>query len=261
MCSELDLKTLSDVTQQNIEPFKQQSLSTTTLNRYLGALKTMLNYFERIGKIEANPIRLLKPWRGRTSTRRALSESECHELLRSAKLNSPKDFYPIIATFLMLGLRKSELVTLEWTDVDFKRDTVQVIDKPHIEIAGEPHRCKWNSSRVLPLRPGLKKIFQEMERTSNFIFPTKHGNFRFQNFARDFRRAISKAKVYKLEEITPHYLRHTFISQLLVYGKQDIKTVSYLAGHKNLKTTQGYSHLLGGKEELMEAVSSIPDYV
>lgn len=256
----LKIKTLGDINIQALERYKSIPKSARTINKHISEFKTMLNFLERGGYIDRNPIRLLKPLREPPQSRRALSEIECNEILRSAKIKSPDKFYPIILTLISLGLRKKELVTLEWTDIDFSRGTVRIIDKPHLIVAGEPCKCKWGSSRVLPLRESLAKVFLSMERTSNFIFPTKNGNFRYENFVRDFRRAISLAKVYNLEEITPHYLRHTFISQLLAYGKQDIKTVSYLAGHKNLKTTQGYVHLLGGTQELMDAVQSLPDY-
>lgn len=67
-------------------------------------------------------------------------------------------------------------------------------------------------------------------------------------------------KVTRSEEITPHILRHTFISHLLVYGKQDLLTVSKLAGHSSIKTTQIYLHLVGGDSLKIEAVNSLPDY-
>ena len=71
---------------------------------------------------------------------------------------------------------------------------------------------------------------------------------------------LKRAPLNRVEEVTPHVMRHTFISHLLVYGKQDLLTVSRLAGHSSIETTQIYLHLIGGDEQKRNAVESLPSY-
>lgn len=261
ICTTMKFKKVSDITLPKMEQFKRKTTgSGKTINEKISTMKSILNFAEREGLIEINPLRHLRRMKYIKKQRRALSEPECRELLKSAQKVSPNLYYPVIKTFLCLGLRKGELCTLEWTDLDLKRGIVSIQDKPHIKIKGEPFKVKWGSYRDLPMRKGLKSMLENMPRKSRFVFCSSRGNMLWNNFNRDFTKAISLAVVPGLEDITPHVLRHTFISQMLQYGRQDIKMVSYLAGHRNITTTHGYVTMLGGFKEQKRAVESLPDY-
>ncbi|MBF0243902.1 MAG: site-specific integrase [Planctomycetes bacterium] len=232
--------------------------SPRTINKKLGYIKTMCNHLEKHGWISKNPLTHLEKLKYIKGSKRALTSDECDELLKTVYANSPDVFFPIVFTGLRLALRKGELLTLEWTDIDFNRDTVSIKDKPHILVNGEPHHCKWGSSRVLPLFPELKKLLQKLPRTSTFVFPTEDGSMRWHNFNRDFVLAMRGAKIEQINQVTPHTLRHTRISQLISYEKRNIKEVQRFAGHSNLQTTIGYTHLLEPEGSLIDADSTLP---
>ncbi|MBF0244078.1 MAG: tyrosine-type recombinase/integrase [Planctomycetes bacterium] len=92
------------------------------------------------------------------------------------------------------------------------------------------------------------------------MFPSEEGGHMYHNFRRGFEAAIKNAPIGNLGTLTPHVLRHTFISHLLIYGKQDIFTVAKLAGHSSIETTQIYLTLLGGDSQKQSAVDSLPAY-
>ncbi|HAD20987.1 MAG TPA: hypothetical protein DCF87_02600 [Opitutae bacterium] len=103
-------------------------------------------------------------------------------------------------------------------------------------------------------------LHQNLPRTTNFVFPNKEGGHLSNNFKRDFGKVIAGSGLSNIKKVTPHVMRHTFISHLLIYGKQDIFTVSKLAGHSSINTTQIYLHLLGGEDTKRSAVDSLPEY-
>ena len=128
------------------------------------------------------------------------------------------------------GMRLSEIVNLQWPDIDMDRETI------HIKNA------KGNKERVIFLHSSIKKMITE-------FIPNKEG-FVFQsNFGKKYHKrtievivqtAAGKAGMRK--KITPHTLRHSFATHLLENGA-DIRSIQQLLGHANLQTTQIYTHV------------------
>ncbi len=152
-----------------------------------------------------------------------------------------------------------EAATLEWDDIDLGNRLVHIHNKPHIMVNREPFFCKWGSQRSIPLKLSVIKLLMSLPRTSNWVFPTGNGKMRFNNFNREFDRAKMKAGLSRPQEVTPHSLRHTWISQLLANGV-DLKSVSAMAGHRNRSTTAGYAHLIGGDEKMHLDIAKLPDF-
>ena len=238
----------------------EKFISNRTKNKKIKQFKAMMEFGLRNGFLLENPLFEFKLAKVRGTERRALAKDECVELLRAAKEYSSTTWHPVIYTMLNTGMRKAELVTLEWDDLDFPRRQIYLKDKPHIMINNEQFRCKWGSSRVLPMKKSLKELLGSLPKTTNLVFPSEKGGLLLNNWNHRFARAVKDADIRNRQEVTAHVLRHTFISQLLAYGKVDIKTVSVLAGHKDLQTTQIYVHLLGGSEEHLKAIETLPDY-
>lgn len=275
VCQLLSIEFLKDITAEKMERFKSSSLTSSNhtlksqpvVSKYtqqlkLKYMKALCEWMRKNGWLAENPIRDVDNLKFKRNKRRALDETEVKLLLEHLHKKSPRLWFPLVFTAINTGLRKAELVTLEWEDVDFERNIIQIKNKPHLLIEGRPHQCKWGSSRIIPLRKSLRDLFQSLVRhpTSNLIFPTEAGRIRWNNWDRRLRPLLSSAPIRNTDEISFHVFRHTFISQLLAYGKQDIKTVSHLAGHSNLTTTQNYVHLLGSSQMNMTAVESLPDY-
>ena len=139
---------------------------------------------------------------------------------------------------------------------------IQIKDKPHLVIEKRPHQCKWGSSRILPMKKSLRDFLLSHQKHpgSSLIFPNTKGTLKWCNWDRRLKKILFDAPIRNPEKVSFHIFRHTFISQLLAYGKQDVKIVSHLAGHSNLTTTQNYVHLLESSQMSLEAIESLPDY-
>ncbi len=128
------------------------------------------------------------------------------------------------------GMRLSEVINLKWDDLDFERDLI------HIKSS------KGHKDRVVFLHENLKRSLREFGRgESKYIFISERGNlYDKRSVQAVVNNASKKAKITK--KVTPHTLRHSFATHLLEAGA-DIRYIQKLLGHKNLQTTQIYTHV------------------
>jgi integron integrase len=159
------------------------------------------------------------------------------------------------------GLRLFEALRLRVKDIDFERGEIMVRrgkgQKDRITILAEAHR--------LPLRRYLDKLRQRFEAAPSavelpdalrvkypnaerewawqWVFPGRGGRFPLHPTAvqRAFRAAVQASGVTK--PATCHTLRHSFATHLLEAG-YDIRTVQELLGHRDVRTTMMYTHVL-----------------
>jgi len=130
------------------------------------------------------------------------------------------------------GLRVSELVGLDIEDVDFIGGVAKVMGKGKKE-------------RICPIgdkaSDALRNYLNKRSRKDKALFLNRSGT-RLQD--RSIRRIIDKYinKISLKEKISPHTLRHSFATHLLDRGA-DLRSVQELLGHKNLSTTQIYTHI------------------
>ena len=137
------------------------------------------------------------------------------------------ELHAAFMTALYAGLRRGELVWLEWEDVDFEAGLVYVRNKPG-------HPLKDYEERSIPLHEELAEVLRELPRRSQWCFPSPTGVcWDVDNFSRLQR----KAKVPGF-----HAWRHTFASYLAMNGA-DVRTIQQLMGHSSLTTTERYMHV------------------
>lgn len=129
--------------------------------------------------------------------------------------------------------RRQELIHLRPEDVDFNRETVSVA----------ACHSKNGESRTLPMGERMRTVLQEaltVRGAALTVFVTKSGRpWLFRNFSSVFKRACQRAGI---APCSPHTLRHTFASRLVMAGV-DLRTVQELLGHKDIKMTLRYTHL------------------
>ena len=128
------------------------------------------------------------------------------------------------------GMRLSEVIKLKWNDLDFERDLI------HIKSS------KGHKDRVVFLHENLKKSLKLLEKhESGNIFISERGSlYNKRSIQAIVNNSAKKAELTK--KVTPHTLRHTFATHLLEAGA-DIRYIQKLLGHKNLQTTQIYTHV------------------
>jgi site-specific recombinase XerD len=128
------------------------------------------------------------------------------------------------------GLRLDEARSLTWDAVDLEREVI------HVKSG------KGDKDRIVFLHPKLKEIIQSygVEKKGAVLKSQRGGRYNKATIQKIVVKAAEKAGVKK--NVTPHTLRHCFATHLLEAGA-DIRYIQELLGHKNLQTTQIYTHV------------------
>jgi integrase len=134
----------------------------------------------------------------------------------------------VFKTFLMSGLRKQELESLEWPDINFTAGTLKVSAKPGFQP-------KTWEERTIEVPSDLLTMLGVAMRRSHLVFANKNGN-KYTHAWDDCKSIAEKAGI---EDAHPHKFRASYATKLLQSGV-DLKTVQKLLGHKNLESTMRY---------------------
>ena len=136
----------------------------------------------------------------------------------------------LLAFLYYSGMRLDELRNLHWEDIDFERKTI------HLKIT------KGSRDRIIFLHPKLEEMILLLgSKGKGLVFSP---NMKKRYNARSIEQVVKKAAIRAgtNKRVTPHTLRHSFATHLLE-GGADLRIVQSLLGHKNLATTQIYTHL------------------
>jgi integrase/recombinase XerC len=209
----------------------QAGLKKATIARYLAALRALTRFLLLEGVLKSDPALALRTPGHRRPLPIHLSEEEVDRLIDAAP--GPRD-RAILETLYGGGLRVAELVGLDRDDLDLKHGIARV-------------RGKGRKERLAPIgRAAVKSIRAYLSKRPSAadprpVFLNRQGN---RLTARSVRRLIG-ACALRAEidpRTTPHTLRHSFATHLLDHGA-DLREVQELLGHKNIATTQIYTHV------------------
>jgi integrase len=181
-----------------------------------------------------------KPLRADNRRLRYLSHEEMPRLLSAAD----EILRPIVLVGLHTGLRRGELFSLTWQDVDFRLGVLRVL------------HSKNGEQREIPMSDTLRATLQALPRrlASDYMFPGKTGHG-VVDIRKRFHRALQEAAI---QGFRFHDLRHTFASHLVMAGV-DLMTVKEFLGHKDLKMTLRYAHLASDYKRA--AISRLDTYM
>ena len=212
--------------------FKYQPAKPSTVNRNLISLKIFFGWLEKTGAITINPIQDIKMVgvAGPTSPR-WLNRNDTAAFVRAVQDHGTLRDLAMVMLMLHAGLRASEVCYLERSDLEISERKGQVTVR-----AG-----KGNKDRVVPINITARRVLMRYleEHPSDPLFPGKHGKKKLTYWGlifliKDF------AYIAKLDDITPHTLRHTFCKNLIDRGVP-IDQVAMLAGHSSLDITKRYT--------------------
>jgi len=142
----------------------------------------------------------------------------------------------MLALFAYAGLRHSELLGLDWDDVDVERRLLRV------------RKAKGGRQRVIPIHPALVPLFIDYIAiragdTEPALFVGVQGRrLNSTQLKQVFGRYATASGVNTRKRVTPHTLRHVFASELLDAGA-NLRQIQELLGHKHLDSTQRYVHV------------------
>ncbi len=203
-----------------------------TVIKYLATLSHILSMCVNEWQwLEANPIsKVSKPSlpKGRN---RFLDDSERIKLLMECQASKNPFLYTIVILAISTGMRRSEILNLTWSDIDFGRERIILRETKNGEV------------RVLPLVGLAWQLLQSMDNPrsliSTFLFP---GNDSSKPI--DFRSAWRVAvKNAGLQDFKFHDLRHSFASYCVMNGSS-LNEIADLLGHKSYQSvTKRYCHL------------------
>lgn len=257
--SNIQAQTASESHQLNIKLIKhthirswvvhlmEEKITARSINRKLSCLKTFFKFLQKREIITLNP--MLKVTSPKIAKRlpTTVSETKMDNLLDDIEWgNSFEDIRDktIVEILYNTGLRRSELVNLKISQIDFSRNRIKVIGKG-------------NKERLIPIGKKLADTIQNyisrdaMHRVSHedAMDSISHGDAinrvstLFDLSAQKMYYIVKKrlGLVTTQEKRSPHVLRHSFATHLSENGA-DLNAIKELLGHSNLSATQIYIH-------------------
>ncbi len=220
----------------------EEGLAKSSIARKVAALRSFFKYCFKRGHIEKNPAHLLIVPKKEKSLPKTVTQQDLERLMEGVDITTAKGLQDraILEVFYGTGVRVSELVGLNITDVDLRSKQIIV-------------HGKGNKERVIPLGDTAVKIIKDFlkQRTQLYGNRTDSDARKALFIAASGQRIYDRAVRYMVErylkqysEVTqksPHVLRHSFATHMLDNGA-DIRIIKEFLGHANLAATQVYTH-------------------
>lgn len=219
--------------------FYQKNSKKNTISRKISCLKSFFKYLKINGHIKQSPLlRIFLPKKDKKLPV-FLTIDEIIRIIGSPDVRTEAGQRDrcIIELLYSSGIRVSELTHMDEKDIDYDQETIRVLGK------GRKERIVPIGSRTVRL---LKEFTEKRRGTDNrsgkqplFVNP-KNKRLTQRTVERIMKRYTRECGITK--KVTPHTLRHTFATHIL-NGGADLRSVQELLGHKNISTTQIYTHL------------------
>ncbi len=265
--ADLMVRPMEEITPWVIEKWRttrlKAQIAPVTVNRDIAALRSVLSKAVEWDVLNVHPLAKLKPSKvsnnpkvrylsedEETRLRRALLERETRIRTERANANQwrrERDYpelpdltttifvdhlRPMILLAMNTGLRRGELFSLTWQDVNFQR--------AYLTVGGS--KAKSGATRHVPLNAEaldvLTKSWRSQTDGKGVVFPGRHGK-PLNNVQKSWSAVLS---IVSIKNFRFHDLRHHFASKLVMAGV-DLNTVRELLGHSDIKMTLRYAHL------------------
>jgi len=204
---------------------KDNKISFSTQKGIVGAIKLFYKYvYNRNIKID-----YIYPDRQELKLPKVLAIEDIKKILNSIQNLKHKT---LISTIYSCGMRISEALNIKISDIDSKRMMVRI------------ENSKGNRDREVMLSQNLLMLLREyykVYKPKKYIFEgQKGGKYTARSAENILKKALKDSKINKNASL--HTLRHSYATHLIEQGT-DIRIVQELLGHKNIKTTQIYTHI------------------
>jgi integrase/recombinase XerC len=213
---------------------KRQNLSSKSIQRNLSACRSLFAYLNKEGFCKTNPAQAVSAPKADRKLPGTFDADQLSALLDFA----PSEWIEyrdkaIMELFYSSGLRLSELVSLNWNDIDQRSGQLVVTGK------GKKTRSLPIGRQALIALDAWKE--QQPPAQEAAVFTTQQGHRLKQ------RSIQQRLKYWAMRQglsgnLHPHKLRHSFASHMLE-SSSDLRAVQELLGHEDISTTQIYTHL------------------
>ena len=240
---DVDIKMLATVTLYDVYEFldytkSERENNAKTRARKVSSLRTFFNYLTvKEYALEENPVRNLELPSVKKSLPKYLTLEECLELMASVNSKFPRRDYCILTLFLNCGMRLSELVGMNLSDI--KENTVRILGK------GNKERMIYLNAACLS---SLEEYYKERAQIqgaakAKALFLSSRGSRITPRRVEQIVSHCLKAAGLDGQGYSPHKLRHTAATLLYQHGQVDIRVLKEILGHANLSTTELYTHV------------------
>ncbi len=223
-------KPISDITRLEVQRwFASLHATPVAADRSAPILSVIFKQAEAYGYRPegSNPCTGIKRYR-RRGRERFLSAEEMRRL--SKVLDRHQDRHPmetsIVRLLLLTGCRKSEILTLQWTE--YREGRLWLSDSK-------------TGPRTVWLSSAARKVLEDLPRTDSWMFPSPRGNGHLSTTKLDCFWWKIRAEA-GISDVRCHDLRHSFASIALAHG-ETVLTIGKLLGHNDPATTLKYTHL------------------
>ena len=213
----------------------------SSIGRKLAALKGFFRYLVTTKRLDHDPLLLINSPKQEKPLPKFLTVDDAFHLLDAVKLENGLDLRDraVLEVFYSTGIRVSELVGLDWADIDVQLGIVRVVGKGSKE-------------RIVPIGAvalkslesygdSVRQQWQVSCRGETPVFLNHRGRrITTRSVARIVEKHLKLAGIQI--KMGPHGLRHSFATHLL-NGGADLRVIQELLGHVSLSTTQRYTHL------------------
>ncbi len=217
---------------------EKQGRKPSTISRNIASLKAFFQYLHKDGYVKQNAAEELKAPKVEKKAPAILSEEDTMRLLEQAKGDSPKELRDraMLELLYATGIRVSELISLELTDINLQMEYITCRDG--------------GKERIIPFGTVARQALEQYLKEGRSALSKEDGRYLFTNCS---GQAMSRQGFWKLiksygkkagitGELTPHTLRHSFAVHLVSNGA-DIRSVQEMLGHSDISTTQMYAQI------------------
>ncbi len=217
-------------------------IKPASIKRKISALKSFYKYNQKIGKIKLNPADKINSPKIPERLPKFVEQHKINDLFEHADKYFAATFEGmqeklIVDMLYSTGMRRQELITLKWSDIN--------VGAHQVKVTG-----KGNKQRLIPIGADLihsLQIFQkaQIENYKNipiatYVFLTDNGNQLYPNYVyRIVKKHIGNCST--VEKKSPHVLRHSFATHMSNNGAK-LNDIKELLGHASLASTQVYTH-------------------
>jgi integrase/recombinase XerD len=220
---------------------KEREYASSTVARKVAAVKSFFNFLVEQGHLKKNPANELDSPKVEKHLPSAIPPEDVNRLLAAPQGESPTAYRDraLLESLYATGLRVSELVSLDVSDVDVNVGTVRCIGKGAKErvLPVYDQALQVIDDYITKGRPGFLKGNSEEQA----LFLNRRG----KRLTRQGLWLIIKRYVDQMDiqtRVTPHTLRHSFATHML-RGGAGLREVQQMLGHANISTTQVYTQV------------------
>ncbi len=209
--------------------------------RIISGLKSFFKYLVFEGYRTDNPMDLIDSPKIGRKLPDTLSESEINDLIKAIDLSKPEGERnrAMLETLYGCGLRVSELIGLQISDLYFEEDFIKVTGKG-------------DKQRFVPISP-INKKYINLYRKEIRVHQSIHKGYEDILFLNRRGKQLTRAMVFTIikrlataiglnKSISPHTFRHSFATHLLQNGA-DLRAIQQMLGHESITTTEVYMHV------------------